>query len=67
MAAEVVYQPDVPSDVCLKSSDGVRLRVHTQVLSCACGTFAHALDAELSGDELPVDETAQELQASGLR
>jgi hypothetical protein len=54
MAAEVVCQPGVPSDVCLLSADGVRLRVHKQVLACACGTFEGALDAELSGGELPV-------------
>ena len=66
MAAEVVHQPQVPSDVCLLSADGVRLRVHKQVLACACGTFERALDAELSGGELPVAETAQQLQASGL-
>ena len=65
MADEVVYQPELPSDVCLLSADGVRLRVHKQVLGAACGTFAHALDAELSGGELRVEETAQELQASG--
>jgi hypothetical protein len=64
MAAEVVHQPQVPSDVCLLSADGVRLRVHKQVLACACGTFERALDAELSGGELPVAETSQVMQAS---
>ena len=64
MAAEVVYHPGVPSDLCLKSSDGVLFKVHKQVLACACGTFEHALDAELSGDELPVAETARQLQVS---
>ena len=65
MTDEVVYHPGVPSDLCLLSADGVRLRVHKQVLACACGTFAHALDAVPGTDELPVEETAQELQASG--
>jgi hypothetical protein len=64
MTAEIVYQPEVPSDVCLTMADGVCFKLHSQVLACSCGTFADALCVQQDGYKTTVEETAQQFQAS---